>query len=577
MNRVKFRSAGICAAIFLSACGGGSGSTPPPPTPPEPLSIIGASPVDGATGVARTAAFTASFNLAVDPASANGNSVKLRGPDGNSMAGNVVVSGSDVQFVPVAGLPGGSTYSVSLSTQLKSNAGGSLGAAYTRTFTTAAQVWDANYTVAATQTDFTGGTAPLAVVDKSGNVTALWSYWNGATASIFTSRMDAKTGTWGAVTTIYAAAVWEQVSALQMVVSENGDVLVGWVRLMPNSLPSIQITRYTASANVWGAPERVSNLEEGGSQDTFAFSVDSEGNLAVLSVSITGLSPQTGSYVYGLFATRYDVKTSKWTTPQKIETVGTDTIEALKLVVDAKGNFTAAWVMNSTTARVLQATRYSAATSTWGAAKVVDPRIQTGSPSSYSIGVDDDGRVMVVCPHEDLPGGKAQINASRFDPTTGNWTPPTQLDDGNGPSGVAGSLQVMVNPAGFATAVWSQSDGLYSARFNPTLGNWSTARRIATGAFNSVPALTMDVAGNANAIYVANRIDGFKVMATSYSATNNTWDASAVIDLPPSGTTVFANTPVAVVNPGGSVTALWFAQTSLAGIPKYALAAQQFK
>jgi hypothetical protein len=260
-----------------------------------------------------------------------------------------------------------------------------------------------------------------------------------------------------------------------------------------------------------------------------------------------------------------------------METLGTETIDTLKLVVDGGGNVTAAWVMNSSSARVLQAAHYTATTGSWSAAKVVDPKIQTGVPSNFSIGVDTAGRVISLCPHQNSPGGVVQINASRFDPTSGEWTAPTQLDGGTGINGGFGSPLVMVNSAGFATAVWSQSDGLYSSHFSPATGVWSNQVHFATGALNSVPALTIDVAGNASATYVENRLDGFKVMATSFSATNRVWDAPAIIDLPPAGTTLFANPPIAVVSPSGTVTALWFAQTSKAGSAQYGLVAQQFK
>jgi hypothetical protein len=123
--------------------------TLPAPTPPTVIATV---PVNGATGVPINQALSATFSVAMDPATIDGATFTLAGPGTTSVSGTVtyVPAGSVATFTPSANLVPNTLYKATITTGAKDLAGTALAANYVWTFTTAAAVVIVPPTVIAT-------------------------------------------------------------------------------------------------------------------------------------------------------------------------------------------------------------------------------------------------------------------------------------------------------------------------------------------------------------------------------------------------------------------------------------------
>ncbi len=111
--------------------------TVPAPTPPMVISTV---PVNGATGVPINQALSASFSVAMTPATISATTFTLSVTGGASVTGAVsyVAAGSVATFIPAANLAPTTSYTATITTGAQNLAGTALAANYTWTFTTAA-------------------------------------------------------------------------------------------------------------------------------------------------------------------------------------------------------------------------------------------------------------------------------------------------------------------------------------------------------------------------------------------------------------------------------------------------------
>jgi hypothetical protein len=111
--------------------------TVPAPTPPTVISTV---PVNGATGVPINQALTATFSVAMSPATIDALTFTLRGPGATAVPGVVtyVAPGSIATFTPDANLASSTLYTATITTGAEDLAGTALTSNYVWTFTTAA-------------------------------------------------------------------------------------------------------------------------------------------------------------------------------------------------------------------------------------------------------------------------------------------------------------------------------------------------------------------------------------------------------------------------------------------------------
>jgi len=109
--------------------------TLPAPTPPTVIATV---PVNGATGVPVNQALSATFSVAMTPATINAATFTLTGPGATPITGVVayVAAGSTATFTPTANLAPNTVYTATITTGAQSLAGTGLASNYVWTFTT---------------------------------------------------------------------------------------------------------------------------------------------------------------------------------------------------------------------------------------------------------------------------------------------------------------------------------------------------------------------------------------------------------------------------------------------------------
>ena len=165
--------------------------------------VTGSNPANGATGVALTTAFSATFSTVMNSSTLNANTLKLSGPGGVAVSGTVAYTqaGSVASFTPTLPLANNTTYVATVTTGAQSQAGVALATNFVSTFTTVPAATVPVPPVVVSTIPLNGATGvPLnqtlsAVFSKAMNPATL----NGTTFSVTSSAGTAIAGTVGYV------------------------------------------------------------------------------------------------------------------------------------------------------------------------------------------------------------------------------------------------------------------------------------------------------------------------------------------------------------------------------------------
>jgi hypothetical protein len=176
---------------------------------PAGPTVTGRSPANGATGVGLNASATATFDIALDPASVTAQTFTLTTGGGAPLAATVSYDAATrtATLAHAASLSPGTVYTVTLTTGIRSSAGAPLAAAATWTFTTADCPCSlmGGLTPAMTGLDVRdgrGGTGPWSyelgtkiAVDATSSLVALRYYKDAAETGTHVGRIWTSTGT----------------------------------------------------------------------------------------------------------------------------------------------------------------------------------------------------------------------------------------------------------------------------------------------------------------------------------------------------------------------------------------------
>ena len=221
----------------------------------------------------------------------------------------------------------------------------------------------------------------------------------------------------------------------------------------------------------------------------------------------------------------------RWGTAQLIETTNLGSALDPQVVVHASGNALAVWYQLTSSGRSdVWANRYTPAAG-WGTAELIETD-DSGSAEEVQMAMDTAGNAVAVWRQHD--GTRNNIWANRYDAVNGWGTAELiETDD----AGNASAPRVALDPAGNAIAVWNQFDGtrnnIWANRY--ATGAWGTAQTIETGNGDAIQAdIGVDASGDA--LVVWNQFDGteFSVYANryDYDATSGSgaWGSAAPIE-----------------------------------------------
>ena len=349
--------------------------------------------------------------------------------------------------------------------------------------------------------------SPQVAFDASGNALAVWTQFNGTRNNIWANRFTAATNSWGVAALIetdnLGSAEYPQVA-----VDASGNALAVW-ELTDGTRSNIWANRFTAATSSWGTAALIETDNFG---DAFSpqIAFDASGN----ALAVWYQSDGTRSNIY---ANRFTAATSSWGTASLIETDNLGGASSPQIAFDGSGNALAVWTQSDGTRTNIWANRFTAATSSWGTATLIETE-NFGDASSPQIAFDASGNALAVWSQSD--GTRYNIWANRFTAATSSWGTAALIETDN--LGDASSPQIAFDGSGNALAVWSQFDGtrpnISANRFTAATSSWGIAALIETdnagGAVN--PQLAFDASGNALAVWQQSDGTRFNIWTNSF-------------------------------------------------------------
>lgn len=280
-------------------------------------------------------------------------------------------------------------------------------------------------------------------VDSSGNAVAVWQQSNGGLNNIWGNRYVAATNTWGTAQLIEND--FDDASVPQVAVDSSGNAVAVW-RQYGGSRSSIWTNRYVAATDSWGTAQLIIENNFGGvdGANVPQVAVDSDGNAVAVWTH--------WSTLVNIVANRYVAATNTWGTAQMLETDNAGHAYGPQVAVDGSGNVVAVWYQYDGTHYNIWASRYVAATNSWGTEQLIDSD-NTSDALYPQVAVTGSGDAVVVWQRSD--GTPDSIWANHYVAAT-NTLGTAQLIESN----VSSALlpQVAVDGRGNAVAVWQQSD-----------------------------------------------------------------------------------------------------------------------
>ena len=531
--------------LALAACNSNDNVTTTTTTSTDTTAptVSSTSPLDGATGVARTGSVTATFDEDIFATTIDDNSFTLTST--GTVRSNVSFDGASnvATLTPTSTLAMLTTYTATLTTAITDLSGNALAANHAWSFTTADGTWG---TAALIETDNSGSTSyPEVAVDASGNAVAVWQQSDGTRNNIWANRYDAGTDSWGSAALIETDNSGSA-SYPEVAVDASGNAVAVWQQ-SDGARDNIWVNRYDAGTDSWDTAALIETDNSGPAYEP-QVAVDASGNAVAV-------WQQSDGTRFNIQANRYDAGTDSWGTAALIETDNSGSAGPAQVAVGASGNAVAVWRQYDGSVFNVWVNRYDAGTDSWGTAVLIETD-NTGNAYDPQVAVDASGNAVAVWRQQD--GGVINIQANRYDAGTDSWGTAVLIETDN--TGSTYDPQVAVDASGNAVAVWTQSDGtranIWANRYDAGTDSWGTAALIeADNSGNAIfPQVAVDASGNAVAVW--QQFDGarFNIQANRYNAGSSNWDTAALIETDNSGS---AEYPRVGVNASGNAVAVW--------------------
>jgi hypothetical protein len=329
------------------------------------------------------------------------------------------------------------------------------------------------------------GNSPSIGMDAQGNAIAVWEYYLGeGTDTLRYSRYSAETGTWTALRNI-TEFIPSDFNSLSITVGRNGDAFVQ----LGGRNDDGGFYRFDSATETWSGLERVATAMA-------KVALDSSGNAL-----IADEDPVIGSPPGYIEAKRFDAATNTYTSrvlldvaqdardPNTGQKLTETRFQLLAVSKDRYGSEMVLWEKtvksNETGAitRELKSARYLPRTGTWADKQV--PKLSNSNTLAGKMSADRFGSVNAVWTQ--WTGGYAKTVSARYSSSTGKWTYPRVISQGNFHTRDA-SLDTDYN--GNVIATWSQrtdtgmgsSDGKVfrttAARYKLSWDSWGTPSTI---------------------------------------------------------------------------------------------------
>jgi len=346
---------------------------------------------------------------------------------------------------------------------------------------------------------------------------------------------------WGPAVEISSSTFSNLRGSPQVAIDASGNAVAVWLEeLADNTRNAIWSSRY-AAGGAWSTPSTIDNPV--GSPTAPQLAMTPNGTAVV----VFGQSESNQGGAELLVTNRF---TGAWGTPTTISTPGLSPRDpflalapdgAATLVLEAAdAMFPRAWVARATAA------------GSWDAPAVLANHAEPGWAPAITVAANGDA----VMTWTETGGGPSQTSLWASRNRGGVWETPALLSSDTGQ--VEASILVGADAGGNALALWSQRLGgiggpytLRSARLSASTGTWSAPVTVNDGQHEATTArLAVDAAGDAVAVwYEANH----GVVASRFLAATATWDSPATVQAQTTGLVAVVEPSVGVDAKGNAV------------------------
>jgi hypothetical protein len=236
------------------------------------------------------------------------------------------------------------------------------------------------------------------VIDGDGHASLVWTHFNNATVTgnykILTARFNSTTGTWSDEVTL--ASGQGNGHGAHLAIDANGHVTAIWPQPEGNLIDTrFHFARFDTAAGAWTAAAPVPGT----------FNAENERLTTLPNGDVLAIwsAPFAGDDVVQV--SRYDVAASQWTPAVTLSAPGEDG-DAGDIGTDGQGNAFAVWNRFNGAQEVAQASRFDAATGSWGAA--TDLGLLGDDGEDVQVVVDPAGNAIIVWEYENDGNDKVQ-------------------------------------------------------------------------------------------------------------------------------------------------------------------------
>ena len=294
--------------------------------------------------------------------------------------------------------------------------------------------------------DANNATAPAIAVDGDGNATAAWYQASGGPFNITANQYDTAGSMWGAAGGVDSSDVGNAIDPA-LGVDGAGNVIAVWAQ-SDGTYFNVYANRYDVGDGSWDAMDALVDSEDAGNVESPQVAVNEAGNAVAV-------WRQRDATLYNVWSNRYDATGDSWGTAELLETGSAGNADPPQVAIDNSGSAVAVWSQIDGV-RSIWANRYDAAADSWGTAQLLES-VDVGNANEPDIAMGADGNGVAVWHQTD--GTRFNVYASRYSVGSDTWGAPELLEFDN--TGNAQQAKVVIDAAGRALAVWSQTDGAF--------------------------------------------------------------------------------------------------------------------
>ena len=333
----------------------------------------------------------------------------------------------------------------------------------------------------------------------------------------------------------------------QIAVDNNGNAMAVWNQ-SDGTRTSIYANRFSSATGAWAAPVLIEN-DDIGDANSQRIAIDINGNALAVWAQATGGAPR-------IYANRYTAATNSWGTAQLIGTGAADGSNP-QIAMDGGGNAQVVWYQRNRPQPGIWNSRFIAATNSWTAAQLIEAA-SGADISDLQIAVNANGDALAMWLDAD-----AFANPPRYF-LIGKWFVAATISWDSSPPVVSANVrisnpQITLDVKGNAVAVWEQRDGtvasIFGSRYLAASNNWSLPVRIEAGSGNALePQIATDANGNVLAVW--SQSDGVRnnLWANRFIAATGSWGVATQIESSPTG---IARRPQIAIDGSGNGIAVW--------------------